>query len=59
MKQSKNPKSWTVCEKCDRFYGFVACRISLNDGRNICLTCAAQEEKDIPTQSEGQIKLMV
>lgn len=42
----KQPEDHIRCPKCQSFYGFVKCRITLSDRRNLCLSCAVQEEKD-------------
>ena len=40
------PSDIEKCPVCGKFYGFVNCRVTLRDPktRNICLSCAAQEE---------------
>lgn len=44
-KPVQQPRDWTYCSACDRSYGFIKCRVTLNSPhRNICLGCAVEEE---------------
>lgn len=43
-KSEKIPEEWVKCPKCDRFYGFIRCRIT-KGGKSQCLTCAVEESK--------------
>lgn len=45
MKGEKQPKDHVYCPSCDRPYGFIRCRLTI-DGRNICLGCAVIEERN-------------
>ena len=45
MKETKQPRDWKFCSTCDIPYGFINCRIT-RKGRNICLKCAGEEDKN-------------
>ncbi len=44
--KSKIPKSWVYCEKCDRAYGWVNCRVS-SGGVEYCLECFGKMKKEV------------
>lgn len=35
-----------ICPKCSRPYGFIRCRVTFPGGKNLCLGCAVEEEKE-------------
>lgn len=46
-KGEKIPDEWVNCPKCGRPYGFIRCRVTLqNPKRERCLGCAVEEEKE-------------
>jgi hypothetical protein len=45
MRPIPQPKDHVFCPKCGVRYGFIKCRVTLSDGRNICLGCGTEEER--------------
>jgi len=44
------------CEKCGRPYSFIRAKVTLNDGRNICLECGAAEETITPAKPSSPLQ---
>lgn len=48
MYRDVQPLDHKQCSVCDKPYGFVRCRVTLNTSsgkRNVCLACAVAEER--------------
>lgn len=49
-KADKIPRSWVYCPECGLAYGFIACRVTINN-RDICLKCLVKEKENKDTHS--------
>ena len=45
-KGMRREKEYIFCEKCGERYGMINCRVTMADGRNICLHCGVLEERE-------------
>lgn len=44
-KANKIPEDWVRCPVCLLTYGFIRCRVTLSDKRDICLICLGEENE--------------
>lgn len=55
MKPSRQPEDHIKCPACGNYYGFIRCRVTLQDRRNLCLLCASDEESFAAKQAGDNV----